>query len=457
MLLIFSVLVASLCFSVVAIKFTYGRLDLFEPLLPAVVAMLSLFSVRPFMMFVSGESHSYRSFDIRQHIGVALVICSLGVASYLVGYFLSSRAPTPKPNATIRNISPKRLHTISFIYVFLSFFLTLGYLGSDPIATLVVLSRGRSELISEHITVHSEYLFAAPLLLSCAAALLILGGKNKRLRIRRILLICLLVSAPIAFFYLVGTRRFMIPAIFVPLVSYFLMSRKRPKALYLILGIPVFLILSAIPYMRTEGAREQIGGFGHQLIYALTRGDIWRGVFLGPDTEMLPAFAVEVKTLNDHSDFFYGRAVLGDLIISPIPSALFPKPISARDEMLLMAFGSKCSAGPGGLCPDFSIIGTLYQDFWIPGVIIGMFFFGFFSRRIWLSYRVQPDNPFRICAASITTVFTLIIIRAGFMPAFQWSLYFFVPIVVGLYLSKKRLTCKRAAPALGHHARSTPQ
>jgi hypothetical protein len=209
--------------------------------------------------------------------------------------------------------------------------------------------------------------------------------------------------------------------------------------------------------MRTEGAREQIGSFGDQLVFALTRGDIWKEIFLGADTEMLPAFAVEIKILNDYSDFFYGRAAFGDLVIAPIPSALFPKPNSARDEMLLMAFGSKCNSGPGGLCPDFSIIGTLYQDFWVPGVIIGMFLFGFLSRKIWLSYRAQPNNPFRICAAAVTTVFTLIIIRAGFMPAFQWSLYFFLPIVVGLYLSRKKSTAHmRAAYRSSHYTRSGP-
>lgn len=458
MLLILSVLIAFLCLSAITIKFAYGRLDILEPLIPATIAMLSLFAVRPFAMLVTGEFHRYQSFDIQQHIDLALMICALGVASYLAGYFFSSRAPGPNPNITPQSFSTKRLRIISIVYIVTSLFLTVAYLGRDPFATLAVISRGRSDLISEYVTIHTEYLFVAPLLLSCVATLLILGSKNKKLGFSRVVLICLLISFPLMFFYLVGTRRFMIPALFVPLVSYMLRFEKRPKAKHLIIAIPLFLIFSAIPYMRTEGAREQIGNLSDQIVFALTRSDIWEEIFLGPDTEMLPAFAVEIKTLNDYSDFFYGRSVLGDLIIAPIPSALFQKPLSARDEMLIMAFGSRCDAGPGGLCPDFSIIGTFYQDFWIPGVIVGMFFYGFFSRKIWMSFRAQPDNPFRIAAASVTTVFTLIIIRAGFMPAFQWSLYLLLPIVAGFYLSRKKTSAHmRMLSRPGYYARSAPK
>ena len=438
MLFFLSLLVLGLCVSALVFKQAYGKLDIFEPLIPAVIAMVSLFSVRPLAMLAAGETGSYRWVNIQDNITFALVICSLGVASYLAGYFLSARAPTPKASMAQIFFSTKRLHIVAFVYVVLSFSLTAAYLGSNPIATLAVLSRGRSELISEYITIHSEYLFVAPLLLSCAATLLILGNKKWPMSIQKMLIIILLISVPLAFFYLVGTRRFMLPALLVPFVSYFLRRGKRPSARHLMLSIPFFMIFAAIPHMRTEGAREQIGGIGDQISFALTRSDLWESIFLGPDTEMLPAFAVEVKVLDDYDEFFYGRAVLGDLVIAPIPSALFPKPTSARDQMLIEAFGSRCIATSGGLCPDFSIIGTFYQDFWIPGVVLGMMFFGIFSRKVWLAYRVQRDNPLRICAAAVTTVFTLIIIRAGFMPAFQWSLYFYIPIAVGLYLSRRR-------------------
>lgn len=433
-----SILVLLSCVSALVVKRAYGKLDILEPLVPATIAMTSLFSMRPLAMVSADDTSNYRWINIQDNIAFALFTCSLGVLSYLMGYFLSARAPRPKASMTQFAFSARRLRAVAILYALLSLGLTTVYLGSNPLATLGALSRGRSETISEHITIHSEYLFVAPLLLSCVATLLILGDSKKSMGIWKASTIIILVGAPLAFFYLVGTRRFMLPVLLVPSVCYLLKSGRRPRPRHLMLVVPAFMIFAAIPFMRTEGAREQIGDLGDQILFALTRSDLWESIALGPDTEMLPAFAVEVKVLNDYEDFFYGRAVFGDLAMAPIPSALFPKPTSARDQMLIEAFGSRCSANAGGLCPDFSIIGTLYQDFWLPGVVLGMMIAGFLSRRVWLAHRVQCRNPIRICAAAVTTVFTPIIIRAGFMPAFQWSLYFFVPIVVGIYMSQKK-------------------
>jgi len=90
---------------------------------------------------------------------------------------------------------------------------------------------------------------------------------------------------------------------------------------------------------------------------------------------MVSILSVEVDVLNEAENFYYGRATFGDLLIALIPSALFPwKPTTARDLMLVDAFGSKCNATVRGLCPDFSLIGTFYQDFWYFGIIGGIFF-----------------------------------------------------------------------------------
>jgi hypothetical protein len=247
-----------------------------------------------------------------------------------------------------------------------------------------------------------------------------------------------LVFIPVAYFYLFGTRRFIVPAIAIPLVSYFLSRGIRPGVRTLSLAVIAFYVLSALPFMRTEGARSEIGGLHSQMVYAFTRDEIFKNIFLGPDTEMLPAYAVEVQALDSPNDFYYGKATIGDLIIAPIPSAIFYKPTSARNDILIRTFGSPCDAGPGGLCPDFSIVGTFYQDFWIPGVVLGMMFTGWLSRRVWARYKMDPDNPHKVASAAIVFVFTFIVIRAGFMPAFQWALYFFIPIAFGLYLARRR-------------------
>jgi hypothetical protein len=435
-----SVAVLALCVAAILLKMVYGKVDILEPIVPAVITMAGLFSIRPLAMIATGETVYYRWVNIEASLDPALSVCVIGVASYLFGYLVSAKAPRfdVYPYVEYR-ISKKRLVMVCFTYIGLSIMLTAAYLGRDPIGTLSVMALGRSADIGDVITVHTEYLFVAPLLLSCCATLLILGLTKEGLRVGWLAVLLVLIVVPVLYFYLVGARRFIIPVFAIPLVVYFLVRKIRPKLKTLLVGVAIFYIIAAIPFMRTGGAREQIGGLGRQLIYAFMREDIFRGIFLGPDTEMLAAFAVEFKVLKEPRDFYYGRAVFGDLLFAPIPSALFDKPRSARNDILMKAFGSVCDAGPGGLCPDFSVIGTFYQDLWVPGVVVGMAFCGWASRRIWLRYRAQPANPYAICSAAITFVFTLVIIRAGFMPAFQWALYFFVPITVGVHFARRKI------------------
>ena len=443
-----------MCITVPLVKFASGRLDLLEPIIPASAVMASLFGVRPLMMIISGESDYYFGILISESLVVAQLTCTIGVASYLFGYLLSKRSPRIKPPASVPGyISRKRLRIVCVAYAGISVILTMLYLGRNPLGTLAILMLGRTETLEGIVSVHTEYLFVAPLLLSCCATLLIINRKQEKYSLGMLVLLFLLVAIPVAYFYLFGTRRFIIPVISVPLLSYFLVRKIRPNLKTLPLVVLAFFILSAIPFMRTSGARSQIGGFTDQITYAFTRDEILKNIFLGPDTEMLPAFAVEVQVLQNPGDFYYGRAVLGDILLAPFPSAIFDKPRSARNDMLTRAFGAPCEAVSGGMCPDFSVIGTFYQDFWIPGVVMGMMLCGWFSRRLWLGYRVQPDNPYRICTAAVVFVFTFVIIRAGFMPAFQWALYFFIPITLGLYMARRRGTARTTR----NHPRTMPR
>ena len=151
---------------------------------------------------------------------------------------------------------------------------------------------------------------------------------------------------------------------------------------------------------------------------------------------MFPALALEVRALRSPEDFFYGRATVGDVLLAPIPHIVFPsKPQTARDDLLVRVFGTPCVTTVGGVCDDFSIIGTFYQDFWIPGVAVLMAAVGVASAALWGRLRRSPDDARLILAAACLVVFLPIVFRAGFTPAIQWFLYFLVPCLVGAVLS----------------------
>jgi hypothetical protein len=421
---------------ILALIFNTRRIgfDIFDPIVPASLVFLLLFGIRPLAMVAFDDLSYYWWIYIKDHLGWALAVCALGVLSYYAGMFLCSepREAPLRPSLNVRyslrsHCRPGLLWFLIAVFCSLSAAALIVYLGPNPIGTLAVMVLGRSTQLADLLTVNSEYLFGAPILISCSAIVLLLSKGSYRLDVKTGIVIGLLILVPVAFFYLVGVRRFILPSVFIPVASYFLIRRQRPKTSLLFVALPLFLIFSAIPFMRTAGAREQIGGITQQLSFAFTRPEVIESLVAGPDTEMLPAFAAQIRSMDSIDDYYFGAAVLGDLVIAPIPSALFPKPTSARNSMLISVFGKPCLAGPGGICPDFSIVGTFYQDYWLFGVIFGMGAVGFVSRKWWFSFKRHESSPFEVLRVSVLWIFTIIVFRAGFMPAFQWSLYFYLP------------------------------
>ena len=121
-----------------------------------------------------------------------------------------------------------------------------------------------------------------------------------------------------------------------------------------------------------------------------------------------------------------------------MPSQLFPKPITARNDLLTGTFGSSCATVAGGKCPDFSVVGTFFQDFGYAGAMFGMFLLGLGSSAVWHAFRRRPGDPRTILLASVTAIFLPIMIRAGFMPPMAWVLYFVIPIWVGISVASRQ-------------------
>jgi hypothetical protein len=99
------------------------------------------------------------------------------------------------------------------------------------------------------------------------------------------------------------------------------------------------------------------------------------------------------------------------------------------------AFGRPCVVRTGGSCPNFSVVGTFYQDFWLLGVLVGMAALGAAAALVWRLYLERPGSAYRAVAAGCTAVFLPIMIRAGFMPPFAWFLYFLLPSLLAVRLA----------------------
>src|SRR5262249_28778033 len=136
-----------------------------------------------------------------------------------------------------------------------------------------------------------------------------------------------LVLAPIVVFYLLGNRRLILPSLLIPIIAYYFIRSRRPRWQTIAILLPIaFIILATVPAARSLGAMQNTPG-GALGIFEQSFEAPFQPVsqfFTGPDTEMLPAMAFEMHTLRRPGDYYFGRATVGDLLLSPVPSALVP-------------------------------------------------------------------------------------------------------------------------------------
>jgi hypothetical protein len=418
-----------------------GTIDIFEPVLGASIMLAILFGVRPLIMLSTGDRSFQKGYNIAQGFNQAVLLGMLGTLSFVVGYeVLSGLRQRSSIVSRARNLDLPATRRVVFVCVVLGlvlFLLLLGLAG-NPLVTLQLLAHGRSTR-SVAVVSTSSYLSDAPLLLACAATIFVITLRGKPTR-GQLAAIIALVATPVAAFSLVGDRRFIIPCALIPIVVGYIVRLRRPSWRKLALIIPVaFIILATIPYARASGGRQAQGGVLPVFTRAFSAPLQPVGKFLtGTDTQMVSDLALEVESLRQSRDYYFGRATVGDLLLAPLPSHVIRKPQTARDSLLVRIFGEPCGTVNGALCPDFSAVGTFYQDFWIPGVIAGMLLLGGFSAALWTGVKANRTSVMRLILAASWTVFLPIIIRAGIMPTFSWWLEFILPCWLGVRYIERR-------------------
>lgn len=413
--------------------------DVLEPIVGGTVMLALLFGVRPIAMIVTSD-FEYRGMDITATFPHAVALGFLGTVAFVAAYewVLRRRSRHVVLDEGWRQIRGRTAYAVIVTLALLSlllFGLHLSTLGSDVFDGFRLMVGGQSPELVDRWVNTTEYLSTSPILAACAATLLGIATRWRMTRIQ-LLLFGLLIAYPTAVFYLSGVRRYMLPCLLVPLAVWLLMTARRPSARLLIALVPLaFLVLATIPFVRWASTRDaSAGGVAAAFVQALQNpGQAVHGFILGPDTNMLPAVALEIGVLRSPDDFYYGRATIGDLLLAPIPRLIYPeKPQTARDDLLERLFGAPCQFAGGGVCDDFSIVGTFYQDFWMPGVAVLMAAVGGASAFLWAEWLRGRSDARLVIATATWVVFVPIIFRAGFNPGFQWWLYFFVPCILGV-------------------------
>jgi hypothetical protein len=222
-----------------------------------------------------------------------------------------------------------------------------------------------------------------------------------------------------------GTRRFMIPAVLMPICAALIRRPAKLRLWHLAVGFLGLLFVAIVPMVRSAGARLP----GENLLTASLRyaseqgiGGILEPIFASYDTEMLDYIALASSRI--HSGWLslgLGRGTLLEFILRPLPGSMLSHP-AWSDEVLINLWGGTGCGNP--YCPVASVAGVTYFDGGYPLVIVGSLAFGFGLR--WLATRWVYNGhlgDFRATAVAIASSFALVAARTNTVHATWWCIY----------------------------------
>jgi hypothetical protein len=431
-----------------------GNFDLLEPVVLGCTMLAVICGLRPIITVITGDYVLVDRFDARPFFSQAVLIGLIGTVTFVAAYEFTSLVHRGRRSSDRPSLALNFNTVLQYGFAISGLALVLYSLYVHRAGGIGRLFGQRSVALAAELGNTSEYLSAAPVAIACFAILIVLARRGALSRGDKLLAIAC-SFLPALLFGALGNRRFIVPCVMLPLLTGYLISGRRPKTSRVLVLVPVvFLVLATIPFARTEGARKQAGGLAPIYKQAFEQPAKTVSRFAnGPDTDMLLYLSLQMNYQQSRHLFYNGRATAGDFLLAPIPSAVFQKkPTTARNDLLERLFGAPCTNVGGGLCPDFSILGTFYQDFWLIGVILGMALLGVFSALIWKRFESSPDSPYLALLAAVTTIYLPIVIRAGLMPATVWSLYFVLPTSLGIRLSRRIPRAARQQPAAAVNA-----
>ena len=134
---------------------------------------------------------------------------------------------------------------------------------------------------------------------------------------------------------------------------------------FVLFGAAIFALFVMVTVLRDENAdwQTELNNVGEHIVYSRN----------GPE---LAKTAHIINGLPDKLDYQYGKTI-AVWLIAPIPREMLPgKPLISYGPVIGRAiYGNNVSGVPPG------IVGELYLNFHIPGVIVGCLFFGWALRK----------------------------------------------------------------------------
>lgn len=256
-----------------------------------------------------------------------------------------------------------------------------------------------------------------------------------------------LVGSCVLYWYSsLGSRYRLIFFALSSLTLYFLLSRKRPSLLTVLMIAAVGML-----YLNAIGLVRQTAGFSvaENLISIDASMAFDRLLGSQGDLNIFDSYTRVLEAVPEIIPFQLGRSVLY-LLVHPVPRILWPDKPYPTESLMQVIYPS------AGATYAYSLPGSLYIEFGIFGVVLGMLVFGIAWRGFWL-YRCRMQG--RIAADLLyAAAYPMLIFytRGGFTANDTvWLLSYLIPILAALRYSSRGTKRQTEGVAVAPNAQDT--
>lgn len=410
-----------------------GRLDLFEPVVLANIALGIMFVGRPLHQLITGET-TYRGYDILPTFDEALLIALIGISFFQLGYFYrpgatawARRLPKPPP------LRPQRVAMAGWLYLLIGGLLFGTFLARQGgLGLLLILLEGRQQSNNDLFLGSTGYFYNG-LLLWGASALIFFAIAVVTRRRRYWLLFLAPTLCLIVFYGVRGSRSQLLPLVLAVPVFWYLWKGRRPSARTLLLAALLGVaMMGALRELRTAGENRD---FAATLLGALISPVSEAADILGgADAEMFDALANELAVVPEKLPFQYGATVT-DVLIRAVPRPLWPnKPLESNDVVVNTLWPEHYEKSRAS--PAFSVIGPFYADSGFFTVALGMFGIGWLLAVAWRWLQLHRTQLVAKLIYAMGLPFVVILMRGTIPDTLTRMLFLFVPVVFLLWFTR---------------------
>lgn len=404
------------------------RFDPFEPIVVFALAWGVMFVVRPLAIVVRDDTDFY-GLDIGSTLDEAVLLGLAGAVAFVVGHELSlgrrlaTRLPSPPAEVATRPV----LLGASLVTAAGIVALGLVLLPNGGLSALGTFLGGRSGELDEIIASSTVYLWYGSLVVvsGALAAMAIAVATRHPAAIATALVlgvVALVRTVP------TGNRVFLVVLVGATIVLVYVRASRRPGLLALGVGLVLALFLSrAILEVRDPETREDIPTLLRTIAASPSRA--FSPLYRGADAEMAPALAGALTVVPSELGHRFGGAMLGDLLVRPVPRKLWPgKPEPPGEEVAATVW--PVARETGGFDPAFTPLLVLYWDFGLVGAFAGLALLGIAARTLLEYFRAHHDRLVAQLLYATGLCFLVVALRHDPVTTLVWALILFAPVLL---------------------------